>query len=288
MPRADGAVTDAIAAAADILVASRHAIALTGAGISVESGIPPFRGPDGLWTKHEPPSPDGYRKFLEDPEAWWRHEIERSVEPWIQDLRRSVRDARPNPGHVALAGLEAAGLVRATITQNIDGLHQDAGSRRVIELHGSRRKFRCVGCGRRTPRPTMYPTRPAPPCEKCGGPVKYDSVMFGEPIPPEVLRAARAEVDAADCVLVIGSSSTVRPAGGLPRIAKVNGAMLIEVNPAPTGLTGISDAVVRDTAASALPALLEAATAKAAARADAGYDAGARRRTRSVRQVNEQ
>ncbi|MFW6195276.1 MAG: SIR2 family NAD-dependent protein deacylase, partial [Chloroflexota bacterium] len=245
-------------AAAEIIASSRHVVAMTGAGMSVESGIPPFRGPDGLWTKHGAPSPSGYRLFLENPDAWWQREIERSLEPWVVALRESAINARPNAGHAALAGMESAGFVQCVITQNVDGLHSEAGSRNLIEFHGSRHKMRCAGCGRRTPRETMFFTAPHPPCDECGGPVKYDSVLFGEPIPPEVLSAARRATDAADCVVVIGSSMTVRPAGGLPRIARAAGAALVEVNPNETRLSASCDVVVRETAANGLPALLSA------------------------------
>ena len=238
------------------MASSEYVIAMTGAGISVESGIPAFRGPDGLWTKHGTPSHNGYQRFLDDPAAWWRREIERSVEPWVAELRRSVRKARPNPGHTALAGMERAGFVRSLITQNIDGLHTDAGTKNVVEIHGSRRYLRCVECEDRTPRPSLFATEPAPPCKICGGPVKYDSVLFGEPIPPRVLQSAREETDRADCVLVVGSSSTVRPAGGLPRIAHANGATLIEVNTSDTRLTPDCDVVIQAPAAVALPSLL--------------------------------
>lgn len=249
-------VSPAIIAAAQRIASSEYVVAMTGAGISVESGIPPFRGPDGLWTKHGTPSHNGYEKFLEDPAAWWRREMERAVEPWVTELRRSVRNARPNPGHTALAEMERDGFVRSVITQNIDGLHTDAGTENIVEIHGSRRYLRCVKCGDRTPRTSLFATEQAPPCGVCGGPVKYDSVLFGEPIPPRVLESARAETDRADCVLVIGSSSTVRPAGGLPRIARANGARLIEVNTSDTRLTSECDVVIRAPAATALPGLL--------------------------------
>lgn len=229
---------------------------MTGAGVSVESGIPPFRGSEGLWTRHGTPSGNGYQSFLQDPEAWWKHEMERTVEPWVDELRQSVRNARPNPGHVALVKMEQAGFVRSLITQNVDGLHSDAGMQNLVEIHGSRHFLRCVECENRTPRPDLFARKPAPPCEECGGPVKYDSVLFGEPIPPKVLASARAETDRADCVLVIGSSSTVRPAGGLPRIAHANGAKLIEINVSDTRLTPDCDVVIQAPAGVALPALL--------------------------------
>ena len=245
-----------VGAAALLIATSEYVVAMTGAGISVESGIPPFHGPDGLWTRHGTPSGNGYQSFLEDPAAWWRREMERAVEPWVAELRESIRNARPNPGHEALVEMERAVWVRSLITQNIDGLHTDAGTQNIVEIHGSRRFLRCVECENRTPRPDLFARQPAPPCAICGGPVKYDSVLFGEPIPPKVLASARAETDRADCVVVIGSSSTVRPAGGLPRIAHANGATLIEINTSDTRLTSDCDVVIRASAATALPDLL--------------------------------
>ena len=171
-------------------------------------------------------------------------------------MRQSVRDARPNPGHDALAEMEQAGWIRSLITQNIDGLHTDAGTQNIVEIHGSRRFLRCIECENRTPRADLFARQPALPCTKCGGAVKYDSVLFGEPIPPKALASARAETDRADCVLVIGSSSTVRPAGGLPRIAHANGATLIEINTSDTRLTPECDVVIRASAATVLPNLM--------------------------------
>ncbi len=253
---------DGVAAAATALARSEHAVALTGAGISVESGIPVFRGENGLWTKHGPPRLDSYQRFLRDPGEWWRGEINRSLEPWVVELREAARRARPNPGHEALASLEKSGALRMVITQNLDGLHQAAGSSNVVEIHGSRFKLRCVDCGHRTPREELFARQAPPPCEKCGGRVKHDSVLFGEPIPPDALAAAREAAERTDCMLAVGTSSTVRPAGGLPRIAKANGATLIEVNTLETSLSGTCDVVVRAPAGKALPLLASEVASK--------------------------
>lgn len=251
-------MTDGLGRAADLVALSRRVIAVTGAGMSVESGIPAFRGGGGLWARLGPPQPDQYQRFLADPGAYWKREMERQVEPYVVELRKTVAAAVPNAGHRALASLEWAGAIGWVITQNIDGLHQAAGSRRVIELHGSRHKMRCIDCGDRSPRDGMFPARPPPPCARCGGRVKFDSVLFGEPIPRQVLDEARARTEEADCVIVIGTSATVRPAGGLPRIARANGARLIEVNPAETSLTPVCDVTLRGTAAVVLPLLADA------------------------------
>jgi NAD-dependent deacetylase len=248
---------DSIVAAADLIRDSKYVVAMSGAGMSVESGIPTFRGADGIWSRHGQPSANSYAEWLADPDAFWFSERRRRVEPWVVELRAALRQAKPNDGHVALAQMECSGRVMSVITQNIDGLHQDAGSVNVIEIHGSRHKMRCVDCDDRTPRTALFIDSPPPPCGECGGWVKFDSVLFGEPIPQATLRAAQAESDKADCVIVIGTSTTVKPAGGLPRIAKANGATLIEINSSETPLTRSCDAVIRDTAASALPSLLE-------------------------------
>lgn len=251
------ATVDAVSAASNLIRASNYVVAITGAGMSVESGIPTFRGTDGIWSRHGQPSANSYIEWLDDPDAFWSSERRRRLEPWVVELREALREAKPNDGHVALAEMEATGRVNSVITQNIDGLHQDAGSVNVIEIHGSRYKMRCVDCGDRTPRKTLFIDSSPPPCEECGGRVKFDSVLFGEPIPRDILQAARAESDKADCVIVIGTSTRVKPAGGLPRIAKANGAMLIEINSSETPLTRSCDAVIRGTAANALPSLLE-------------------------------
>ena len=217
-------IDDQLATAARIISESSYLIALVGAGMSKESGIPTFRGGDGLWDKHGEPPMDGYQRMLADPAAWWAERQAQRQSQAGDELTRAIEEAKPNPGHIALAELERAGALRSIVTQNIDGLHQDAGSRSVVEIHGSRYKLRCVDCGIRTPREELFMAQAPPPCESCGGRVKFDSVLFGEPIPPEALEASMAAANQADCVLVIGTSATVRPAGGLPRIAQSNGA----------------------------------------------------------------
>ncbi|MBI4218798.1 MAG: NAD-dependent protein deacylase [Chloroflexi bacterium] len=259
MSYAPGAeLTERVSKAAELLIGSRHAIAMTGAGMSVESGIPTFRGEAGLWARLGGPDPSQFQNFVADPAAYWKREMERSIDPYIIELRNTLASARPNQGHMALARLEQIGVLKGVITQNIDGLHQAAGSGRVIEVHGSRYRMRCLGCGNRTPRERLFLERPPDPCARCGGIVKYDSALFGEPIPKDVLEAARGETDRADCVLVIGTSSTVRPAAGLPRIARANGAGLIEVNPNSTSLSDVSDVVIRSTAAATLSEIARA------------------------------
>ena len=245
-----------IAQAADLIASSSHVVAMTGAGMSVESGIPTFRGSDGIWSRHGTPAPDAYSQFLDDPGAFWEQQRSRRAEPWITELRTALDAATPNAGHVALAELEQLAVLKTIVTQNIDGLHQDAGSHSVVEIHGSRYKMRCIDCGVRTPREELFLSEAPPPCGSCGGRVKFDSVLFGEPIPEAALASARAATDGSDCVLAIGTSASVRPAGGLPRIARANGAKLIEINTSETSLSRSCDVVLRAKAADVLPELI--------------------------------
>ena len=163
--------TETITAAAQILATAKYAIALTGAGLSVESGIPSFRGPDGLWTKYGQPSNLSYRVFSRDPQDWWEKRLSDEVTPGnpTYDLKEAVDNAEPNPGHLAIAELESAGIIRAVITQNVDDLHGRAGSRNLLEIHGNRNYLRCIGCGWRRPRAERVITDVPPLCAECGG-----------------------------------------------------------------------------------------------------------------------
>lgn len=246
-----------LARAAALMRKSRHVVAMTGAGMSVESGIPTFRGADGLWTRHGPPPMDGFKRFREDPAAWWQRRVNRQMDAHMIELRDALVRAEPHAGHHALAALERAGAVQHVITQNIDGLDLKTGLTNLIEIHGNRSRLRCVGCGQRTSLGDFVPTEPPEPCAACGDVIKFDTVMFGEPIPADTMAAAREQIDRATCVLAIGTSASVRPASGLLWIARSNGAAIIEINPAETKLTSISDVVVRARAGEALSELLE-------------------------------
>jgi NAD-dependent deacetylase len=241
--------------AAAILVRARHLIALVGAGISVESGIPPFRGPGGLWTRNGEPGNDQWQRFLEDPRAWWRARMAAGKaaqsSAWEQ--------ARPNPAHYALAELEAIGVLRHVVTQNIDNLHQEAGSRSITEFHGNRFKLRCIRCNARFERDAFALSPDEPPsCPDCGGIVKSDTVMFGEPIPPDAISRAFEEARAADCILIVGTSAVVYPAAELPLRVRQNGGSLVEVNPMETPLSRYCEAVLREPAGEVMPRLVEA------------------------------
>jgi NAD-dependent deacetylase len=221
-----------IADAARILREARSVVALTGAGLSVESGIPPFRGPGGLWTKYGEPPLDGYQRFMRDPAKAWRDRLN-PKEPWAIGLAETLAAAKPNAGHRALVALEEMDLLDTVITQNVDDLHGQAGQRGLLEIHGNHYWLRCLGCHQRFhPRAIAVDPDNLPPlCPDCGGIVKSDTVSFGEPIPPRTLRACIAAVERADCILVIGTSATVYPAAEFPMDVLRRGGRAIEVNP---------------------------------------------------------
>ena len=231
-------------------------VAFTGAGISTESGIPDYRGPQGLWTTGSA-KPVTYQEFMESEEArlaWWHALPE-----------RYSQNSRPvyNAGHLALAALERAGALEAIVTQNIDGLHVDSGSEpeRIIELHGNTRTIRCTECGR------IYPieefldiaatlTAP-PPCPNCGGILKSGTVAFGQPMPRQELLNAFAVAQMAGVMLVVGSTLLVNPAARVPAVAKASGAHLAIVNIGETALDDIADLRIEAPAGPALTVLAE-------------------------------
>ena len=236
--------------AAEAIGSGRHVVAFTGAGISVESGIPAFRGAGGLWDKYDPESLE-IHFFLRNPEASWR--VIREV------FYETFDKAEPNAAHRALAELENRGLLKAVITQNIDNLHQRAGSRAVVEFHGNSRTLLCVGCAE-TYEASETDLRELPPtCRACGAILKPDFVFFGEPISHQAYARAFLEAERADVLLVIGTTGEVMPAALVPRIAKSRGATLIEINPAESNFTRqITDIFIEAKAAEALPRLLKA------------------------------
>ncbi len=230
-----------IARAAEFVVSAQHPIALTGAGLSVESGIPPFRGPGGLWTKYGEPPLDGYQRFVRDPRRAWQERLD-PKEPWARGLRETLAQAKPNDGHRALAELERLGRLACVITQNIDDLHHQAGTRELAEIHGNHRLLRCLECVTRfqPDEVEVDPQNLPPHCPQCGGLVKGDTVQFGEPIPADVLRRCFQEVEQADCMLVAGTSATVYPAAEFPHTVLGRGGFVIEVDPHPTELTAVA------------------------------------------------
>ncbi|HXJ36648.1 MAG TPA: Sir2 family NAD-dependent protein deacetylase [Candidatus Eisenbacteria bacterium] len=241
--------------AAACLVRARYVIALTGAGLSVESGIPPFRGPGGLWTKYGEPPMNGYQRFLADPKKAWEDRLDPRGP--MRELWEALGRAEPNAGHRALVRLEEMGVVRATITQNVDNLHRLAGSRRLLEIHGNATLIRCIECVTRFERAEIdYAVLP-PSCPRCSGLLKSDTVSFGEPIPPDVLAACSDEADRADCMIVAGTSATVYPAAGFPIAIAERGGDLIEVNPYPSELTSMCRVTLSGPAGDVLPQLAD-------------------------------
>jgi NAD-dependent deacetylase len=240
----------AIEDAARLIHLSSHVVALVGAGISVESGIPPFRGPGGLWTKHGEPDLRDYERFQENPKQWWEDRI--SGIGSYKELLDALAQARPSPGHTALKEMEELGYLRHIITQNIDNLHQEAGSRAITEIHGNRTKLRCMACGKRWPLEQQSLEELPPTCPDCGGVAKSDTVMFGEQIPRDALESCIVQTQMCDCMLLVGTSATVYPAAGFPLDVKRSGGRLIEVNPNETPLTEISDVVMRAPAGDSL------------------------------------
>jgi len=249
---------DELRRVAQDLAAAAHVVALTGAGLSVESGIPPFRGPGGLWTKYGEPPMDGYRRFVEDPAAAWRERLAPRAE-WAKALRDTLAAAKPNAGHRALAELERSGLLGCVITQNVDDLHTQAGSRELCEIHGNHRLLRCVECMQRFEPDaiTVDPDDLPPRCPDCGGLVKGDTVQFGEPIPPDVLRRCYDAVERCDRMLVVGTSATVYPAADFPMEVLRRGGRVIEVNPTDTEFTASASVSLRGPAGALLTRLLE-------------------------------
>ncbi len=222
---------------ARLMLCSSYVVVLTGAGMSAESGIPTFRGRDGLWRKVDPEK-FTIRYFMEHPYEWWQLAV-RLAEPFLK--------ARPSRAHRILARLEKGGLVRVVITQNIDGLHQRAGSRNVIELHGSLDKLECPICHREYPaRRFLRKVRRGiiPACEVCGAILKPSAVLFGEPIPRDAFDRALEHSRKADLFLVLGSSLAVEPAALLPELAKESGAMLAIINLDPTPLDSKANLVI--------------------------------------------
>ncbi|WP_442887717.1 NAD-dependent deacylase [Congregicoccus parvus] len=233
------------------LVDAKRIVVLTGAGVSAESGVPTFRDAQtGLWARFRPEDLATPEAFARDPELVWR---------WYAWRRGLVRAVQPNAGHFALVEMERlpGGPSVTVITQNVDGLHARAGSRDVVDLHGSLFRFKCAGgCG---PVDLDGPEREElPACLRCGAPVRPDIVWFGEALVWEDLERAEAASEACDLFLSIGTSGLVHPAAGLPRLAKAAGAMVVEVNPTETPLSARADAILRGPAGKALPALLAA------------------------------
>ena len=219
---------------------------LTGAGVSAESGVPTFRGNNGLWKQYRAEELATPGAFARDPKLVWE---------WYDWRRGLIADAKPNPGHYALAEAEARARKFTLITQNVDGLHELAGSRNVLRLHGSIWMLRCLECGReREDRRTPLPEIP-PRCECCGM-LRPGVVWFGEALPSKIWQEAEKAAREAELFLLIGTSAVVYPAAGLATIAKTSGARVVEINIAETGLSGSIDEFLRGPSGELLPQLI--------------------------------
>jgi NAD-dependent deacetylase len=243
-----------IARAAELLCGAECAVALTGAGISTPSGIPDFRGPDsGLWDQADPFAVASISAFQRSPQDFY---------DWIRPLARVIEQAQPNPAHHALARLESAGLLKSIVTQNIDGLHQRAGSGRVHEVHGHIREATCIRCHHVVPTDGLIGPfldgGEMPHCS-CGGVLKPNVILVGEQLPVKAVTVARQDAAACDLMLVAGSSLEVVPAADLPSVAVDRGSRLIIVNYEPTYLDETADVIIHHDVAAVLPRIADMA-----------------------------
>ncbi|MDE1724422.1 MAG: NAD-dependent deacylase [Thaumarchaeota archaeon] len=227
------------------LLDAEKIVFVTGAGISQESGIPTFRGKEGLWRKYDPMQLATIDAFYQDPKLVWE---------WYEERRHNILGAKPNPGHLAIAELEKYKDTHI-LTQNIDGLHQRAGSKNVYELHGSIITIKCTVCSFKDKITTGFSS--LPPLCKCGNMLRPDVVWFGESLPQDVWESAMEQASTCDVMIVVGTSLAVSPANLLPVYAKQNGATMVEVNIDPTSMSYTMDVSLRKSAASALPGLVD-------------------------------
>ena len=244
---------------------AERVVALTGAGISTDSGIPDFRGPQGVWTKNpHAEKMSNIHYYLADPEV--------RKASWQNRLSSPAWKAKPNAGHIALADLEKQGKLHALITQNIDELHQIAGNspERVIEVHGTMRRFMCWGCGMRGPMPLVLERvrsgEQDPHCRDCGGILKSDTISFGQQLVPEVIDRAMRAAGEADLFLAVGSSLQVYPIAGTVDIARSAGAKIVIVNAQPTPFDDLADAVLPGSISGILSKILLSSTRESALR----------------------
>lgn len=245
---------DRMEEAAKLLAESSWTVALTGAGISVDSGIPDFRSPGGLWDRFDPYEYAHIDAFRRDPDKVWT---------MLREMNDIIHNARPNEGHQALANLESKGILKAVITQNIDNLHQEAGSREVIEFHGNGRTLVCLDCGSKfntedAQKRAMEKGEWPPSCPNEGSALKPDVIFFGEAPPLEESARAQQHAQESDVMLVVGTSATVFPANGIPLLAWQTGAKIIEINKTTTHLTGhVAQISLHGSSSEILPKLVQ-------------------------------
>jgi NAD-dependent deacetylase len=223
---------------------------LTGAGISAESGVPTFRGEEGLWKKFRPEELANFDAFIRNPELVWE---------WYRYRRQLIHEVTPNPGHVALVDLESTVSDFTLVTQNVDNLHRKAGSKSVVELHGNIERAYCIECRSPATEPEMESFGGAPQCKKCGGLVRPDVVWFGEMLPVEAYSKAEASARRCDLFFSIGTSSVVYPAASLPFTALSHGAYVVEINRESTDLSSRANETLFGKAGEILPDLLSQA-----------------------------
>lgn len=235
--------------AAEAIRRSTCTVALTGAGVSAESGIPTFRGAGGIWEKYPQERFATIEAYRSDPDAVWQF--------WCE-LGKTLGSCKPNPAHLALARLEQSGHLQAVITQNIDNLHQAAGSRKVVEYHGNAANLVCLACAVRAPMDSETAGGRAPRCSICGGLMKPDVVMFGEDVSLRSVQESEAYAGRCTVMMVVGTSAQVYPAAWLPYLAKSRGAYIVEMNIEPTEFTNsVTDAFLEGAVGSTLPRLAE-------------------------------
>ena len=243
-------MTPAISPGLSRLVGQARAIvAFTGAGVSAESGVPTFRGTDGIWSKLKPEELASMKAFMKNPSMVWE---------WYAHRKKIMSGIAPNPGHYALARMENLAPAFAVITQNIDNLHRRAGSRTVYELHGNIERNYCMKCGTQYGDDLVVAATGVPLCPACGGLVRPDVVWFGEMLPEEEWEASVRAAEGADLFMSIGTSAVVYPAASLPLVAKRSGAYLLEINPEPTPLTAQADEFLQGASGVLLPLLADA------------------------------
>jgi len=226
---------------------AREGVVLTGAGISAESGVPTFRGKEGLWGKFKPEELATMEAFMANPKIVWE---------WYKWRRELMGNVKPNAGHFALAELCKWFEQFTVVTQNVDGLHRAAGSQRVVELHGNIHRNKCSKCDNAVPENLEIDPSRIPSCAKCGGKIRPDVVWFGELLPEGAIEEAFAVSERTDIFFSVGTSALVHPAASLPVIAKRGGAILVEINPEETPLTEIADYSFRAKSGELLPELL--------------------------------
>ncbi len=243
---------DLIKAVASKIKNSKDIVVFTGAGISAESGIPTYRGEDGLWSKYDPNIYANITYFHQDPSYYWN---------FFREVRYPmIKKVKPNKAHQALAELETPGNLRTVITQNIDGLHQEAGSSSVIELHGTTRIIYCLNCSHEYSMDevfSMLEVQIPPLCSECKGKLRPAVVFFGESLNSQILRLAFEEAENCDFLLAVGSSLVVHPAADIPRMAKQRGAFLAIINIEKTPLDTTADYVINDEAGKILPQIVQ-------------------------------